>query len=127
MAVSLTQRAKDELKEIMTDQEKPNAALRIWVSGGGCSGLSYGMALDDSEPEEGDQVFEEDGIKLFVDSMSLNYMSGSVVDFVDDGTEGAFKIDNPNAVSGCGCGSSFKTADSEAPSGGGCQGCPSSH
>ena len=82
--------------------------------------MSYGMALDSESPDESDQIFEHDGIKIYVDPMSLNYMSGSSVDYVDDVLGGGFKIENPNAVSGCGCGSSFKTADSEgAPAGGG--------
>ncbi len=122
--ISLTERALTELKELMKDQGKESAGLRVWVAGGGCSGLSYGMALDDAEPEEGDQVFEQEGVKLYVDGLSLNYMSGSHVDYVDDAMGGGFKIENPNAVSSCGCGSSFKTADSAgASSGGGCGGC----
>jgi iron-sulfur cluster assembly protein len=110
---------------LINSQEKKNAALRVWVAGGGCSGLSYGMALDDSEPEEGDNVFEQNGVKVYVDALSLNYMSGSQVDYVDDVLGGGFKIENPNATSSCGCGSSFKTSDSEgaAAGGGGCGSC----
>lgn len=124
MSISLTPRASTELKELMASQEKASTALRVWVAGGGCSGLSYGMALDDGEPEADDQVFDQDGIKVYVDSLSLSYMSGSVVDFVDDNLGGGFKIDNPNATSTCGCGSSFKTEDGqEVPSG--CGSCSS--
>lgn len=121
MAITLTERAACELKELMVSQQKANAALRIWVAGGGCSGLSYGMALDDGAPEEGDNVFEQDGLKIFVDGLSLQYMVGSSVDYVDDMMGGGFKIENPNAVSSCGCGSSFKTEGSEG--GSGCGGC----
>ena len=117
MSITLTERAACELKELMVSQQKATAALRIWVAGGGCSGLSYGMALDDGEPEEGDNVFSQDGLKIFVDGLSLQYMEGSSVDYVDDMMGGGFKIENPNAVSSCGCGSSFKTEGSE---GGGC-------
>ena len=120
--ITLTPRAATELKDLMQSQEKASAALRVWVAGGGCSGLSYGMALDDAEPEEGDQIFEQDGVKIYVDGLSLGYMSGSSVDYVDDVLGGGFKIENPNAVSSCGCGSSFKTEDSQA-GGGGCGSC----
>jgi iron-sulfur cluster assembly accessory protein len=121
--ITLTEKAASELKELMKSEAKENAALRVWVAGGGCSGLQYGMALDDNGPEEGDQVFEHDGIKVVVDGLSLNYMSGSSVDFVEDSLGGGFKIENPNATGGCGCGSSFKTEDSEGPAAGGCGSC----
>lgn len=123
MPISLTSRAATELKELMKSQEKEQAALRIWVAGEGCSGLSYGMALDDGAPEEGDQVFEQEGVKLFVDGLSLQYMEGSSVDYVDDPMGGGFKIDNPNATGTCGCGSSFQTADSDGGGQGGCGSC----
>ncbi len=115
--ITLTDRAATELKDLMTSQNKGNAALRVWVAGGGCSGLSYGMALDENDPEPDDKVFETDGVKLIVDTLSLGYMEGSSVDYVDDVLGGGFKIENPNATSSCGCGSSFKTEGSE---GGGC-------
>lgn len=122
--ITLTPRALTELKDLMTSQNQPDSALRVWVAGGGCSGLSYGMALDAEKPEEADQIFEQDGIKIYCDSLSLGYMSGSSVDYVDDQFGGGFKIENPNATSSCGCGSSFKTEDSEgAASGGGCGSC----
>lgn len=123
MAITLTDRAACELKDLMVSQQKSSAALRVWVSGGGCSGLQYGMALDDSEPEEGDNVFEQDGVKIFVDGLSLQYMDGSSVDYVDDMMGGGFKIENPNATGGCGCGSSFQTAESGGSSAGGCGSC----
>lgn len=122
MAITLSERAACELKELITSQSKPNAALRVWVAGGGCSGLSYGMALDDGEPEDGDQVFEDNGLKIFVDGLSLQYMSGSTVDYVEDMMGGGFKIENPNASSSCGCGNSFSTEDGAGPAGG-CGGC----
>jgi iron-sulfur cluster assembly accessory protein len=81
------------------------------------------MALDDGQPEEGDNIFEQDGLKIYVDPLSLNYMDGASVDYVDDVLGGGFKIENPNATSSCGCGSSFKTEDSEGASGGGCGSC----
>lgn len=121
--ITLTERAAKELKELMVSQQKQDAALRVWVAGGGCSGLQYGLALDDGEPEAGDQVFEEAGIKVFVDDLSLSYMVGSSVDYVDDQLGGGFKIENPNAVSTCGCGSSFKTEESGGPGSAGCGSC----
>lgn len=123
MAITLTERALTELKDLMASQDKTNAALRVWVAGGGCSGFQYGMALDDGEPEDGDQTFVQDGVHIRIDDLSLNYMDGSSVDYVDDPMGGGFKIDNPMAVRSCGCGNSFQTEGSEAPSGcGGCGG-----
>jgi len=120
--ITLTERAATELKDLIKSQDKPGIALRVWVQGGGCSGLSYGMALDDQEPEGADQVFTHGDIKIYVDPLSLNYMDGSSVDYVDEIMGGGFKIDNPNAVSSSGCGSSFKTEGSEG-GGGGCGSC----
>ncbi|CAN5682776.1 hypothetical protein BH11ARM2_BH11ARM2_37980 [soil metagenome] len=114
-ALTLSPRAAIELRDLIQSQEKKDAALRVWVAGGGCSGLQYGMALDDQPAEEDDQVFETEGVKVYVDSLSLGYMQGAIVDYVDDVLGGGFKIENPNATSSCGCGSSFKT---EGESGG---------
>jgi iron-sulfur cluster assembly protein len=119
--ITLTDKAITELKDLMASQEKTDAALRVWVAGGGCSGLSYGMALDDGEPEEGDNVYTQDDVKVYVDPLSLQYMDGSTVDYVDDVLGGGFKIDNPNAVQSCGCGSSFQTEGGQ----GGCASCGS--
>ncbi|MCU0315244.1 MAG: iron-sulfur cluster assembly accessory protein [Fimbriimonadaceae bacterium] len=120
MAITLTERAACELKELMVSQEKVGAALRVWVAGGGCSGLSYGMALDDGDMEDGDNLFEQDGLKIYIDGMSLQYMDGSTVDYLDDMMGGGFKIENPMATSSCGCGSSFKTEGSGGCGSGGC-------
>ncbi|MBL8061281.1 MAG: iron-sulfur cluster assembly accessory protein [Chthonomonas sp.] len=123
MAITLTTRAACELKDLMVAEAKTTAALRVWVSGGGCSGLQYGMAIDDGAPEAGDQVFEQEGVKIYIDELSLGYMDGASVDFVEDNLGGGFKIENPNAVGGCGCGSSFKTEEGQG--GGGCGSCSS--
>ncbi|MFY9235496.1 MAG: iron-sulfur cluster assembly accessory protein [Fimbriimonadaceae bacterium] len=128
--LSLSDRAANELKGMLIENNKEGAALRVWVAGGGCSGLSYGMAIDDNEPEEGDVVLNDRGIKIVVDSLSLKYMAGSVIEFVDDTLGGGFKIENPKATKSCGCGSSFST-DEEGLEGldtgkrGGCGGCGS--
>ncbi len=109
--ISLSDRAAEELVALIKDNGKENALLRVWVQGGGCSGLSYGMALDDNEPEEGDRVFTDRNVRIVVDELSLKYMTGAVVDYVDDVLGGGFKIENPNAVKSCGCGSSFSTEE----------------
>ncbi len=118
--ITLTERALTELQDLIKTQDKAGSALRVWVAGGGCSGLSYGMALDDGAPEEGDNIYEQEGVKIYVDPLSLQYMEGASVDYVDEVLGGGFKIENPNATSSCGCGSSFKTEGSEAGAGGGC-------
>jgi len=115
-SITVTDRAAAELLNLITDQDKQGSALRVWVAGGGCSGLQYGLALDDSTPEESDLVISDKGVKIYIDDMSLQYMEGSTVDFVDDVLGGGFKIENPNATASCGCGSSFKTEGA----GGGC-------
>jgi len=124
--ITLTDRAAQELKSLLQEQEKPEAALRVWVAGGGCSGLQYGMALDDAQAEEGDNVLHDHDIKIYVDALSLRYMTGSVVDYVDDQFGGGFKIENPNAVKSCGCGSSFSVEEQGMEgleNGGGCGSC----
>src|SRR5579862_1881854 len=124
--ITLTDRASEELVALIKDNAKESALLRVWVQGGGCSGLSYGMALDDNEPEEGDRLFEDRGVRIVVDELSLRYMTGAVVDYVDDVLGGGFKIENPNAVKSCGCGSSFSTEEEGMEglsNGGGCGSC----
>jgi iron-sulfur cluster assembly accessory protein len=116
--VVLTDKAAVEIKSLFERQGIENAALRVFVSGGGCSGLQYGMAIAD-EVEEGDVEFEQHGVRILVDSLSMNYIAGASVDYVDDPMGGGFKIDNPNATKSCGCGSSFATEDGES-AGGGC-------
>lgn len=125
--ITLTERAAKELKGLMEQENKTHASLRVWVAGGGCSGLSYGMALDEDPAEAGDVNLEHHGVKILVDEMSLRYMTGSVVDYVDDVLGGGFKIENPNAVKACGCGSSFSVEEEgmeglDRPAGG-CGGC----
>ena len=105
--ISLTETAVTRVKSIL-EQEKasiPQGGLRIYVQGGGCSGFSYGMVLD--EITEGDQVFETSGVKVIVDPMSYRYLEGAQVDYKDDLMGGGFAISNPNAKSTCGCGHSF--------------------
>ncbi len=127
-AIQLTHTAAEMVRNLLVQKEVPDYGLRIFVSGGGCSGLQYGMALD-AAAGENDMVFEDEGVKIFVDSISMMYLSGSVVDYEDSLMGGGFRVDNPNAVSSCGCGHSFKTdssagAQSSGYSGGsGCGSC----
>ena len=122
--VSLTPTASAKLLGLMNEKQLDNHALRVFVSGGGCSGLQYGMTFDE-DVYPGDTEFEVDGLKVRVDPMSARYVQGANIDFQDSLMGGGFKIDNPNAQSSCGCGSSFRPANEEgyedAPaSGGGC-------
>ena len=116
--VNLSAKAADEIKALFEQQGMTNAALRVFVSGGGCSGLQYGMAIAE-EVEEGDMEMNIHGVRVLVDPMSANHIAGASIDYVEDSMGGGFKIDNPNAKSSCGCGSSFSAEDGES-SGGGC-------
>jgi iron-sulfur cluster assembly protein len=120
--VSLTDSAVQKVKEIMEAQGQAEGGLRIYIAGGGCSGFKYGMALD-NEAAPDDEVVNVDGLKVFIDAMSLPYLRGASVDYVDDALLGqGFKVENPNATSTCGCGQSFKAGEGEAApaSSGGC-------
>lgn len=107
--VAMTSRAADKLKEIIQKQGRTDLALRVYVTPGGCSGFSYGMTFAEGV-EEGDSVVDQDGVRVVVDPMSAQYLKGSEIDFVDALMGGGFALRNPNAVSSCGCGQSFKTA-----------------
>ena len=104
--IDITEAAADKVKGILAQEANPaQSGLRIYVQGGGCSGFSYGMVLD--EISDGDEVFEQSGIKVIIDPMSLRYLDGAQVDYKDDLMGGGFAIQNPNASSTCGCGHSF--------------------
>jgi len=113
--INLTDAAVATVKSLLVQKEVPNHGLRVFVSGGGCSGMQYGMALE-AEARPYDHVIEKDGVKVFIDPTSMMYLSNATIDYEDSIMGGGFKIDNPNAVSSCGCGSSFKTADSQGAS-----------
>jgi iron-sulfur cluster assembly protein len=117
--INLTNAAVNTVKNLLVQKEVPNHGLRVFVSGGGCSGMQYGMALE-AEPRPYDHVVEHEGVKVFVDPTSMMYLSNATIDYEDSIMGGGFKIENPNAVSSCGCGSSFKTEGGPAASGGGC-------
>jgi iron-sulfur cluster insertion protein len=103
---SVTESAARRIGAILTSEAQPGLKLRISVSGGGCSGFQYGFALDDRD-EAGDIAVERDGAKVVIDSLSLLYMMGCEVDYVEDLTGSYFRVNNPNASSSCGCGNSF--------------------
>lgn len=107
-SVVLTEAAVSTVKGLLAEKNVPDHGLRVFVSGGGCSGMQYGMALE-AEPRPYDHVVESSGIKVFIDPTSMMYLSGCTIDYVDSLMGGGFSIDNPNAVSTCGCGHSFKT------------------
>lgn len=118
----VTPSAMTVIKNLLEQRNIPNHALRVFVSGGGCSGLQYGMAFEEG-PRDFDAVVEEGGVRVVVDPTSLMYLKGATIDFVDSLMGGGFRIDNPNATSSCGCGHSFKSGDSGEAEGAGCGSC----
>jgi iron-sulfur cluster insertion protein len=104
--MNLQPNAIEKLKEILAEENNPDIKLRVFVQGGGCSGFSYGFTLDEAQNED-DFDFSYDNIKVVVDSMSYQYLQGSNIDYKEDQMTSSFVIDNPQAVSTCGCGSSF--------------------
>jgi len=117
--VTLSAKASEMVRDILAKEESKSLALRVYVAGGGCSGLQYGMALDD--PMEGDLTLDYEGIRVVVDSESLRFIEGAEIDYVDSLMGAGFTVNNPNAVSSCGCGHSFRTAEeSGAARGCGC-------
>lgn len=117
--VNLTDAAVNTVKSLLVQKDVPTHGLRVFVSGGGCSGMQYGMALE-AEARPYDHVIEKGGVKVFVDPTSMMYLNNATIDYEDSIMGGGFKIDNPNAASSCGCGTSFKTEGGPAASGGGC-------
>ena len=105
-SVTITDSAYKRVAAILADTPDMNA-LRISVEGGGCSGFSYKYDLVNEEPEKDDLTFAQDGATIYIDTMSLMYMGGSEIDFVDNLMGQSFEIRNPNAVASCGCGTSF--------------------
>jgi iron-sulfur cluster insertion protein len=106
--INVTPTAASKINELLTEESKEGAGLRVFVQGGGCSGFQYGLMIDEGEGDAStDSVIECNGVKLLVDPISARYLRGAEVDFVDNITGGGFTIRNPNAKSTCGCGSSF--------------------
>ena len=110
--INVSETAAAKINELLTEENKTDSGLRVFVQGGGCSGFQYGLMIDEGEVDpEADKVFEVNGVRLFVDPISLRYLKGAEVDFVETVTGGGFTIKNPNATSTCGCGSSFSTEE----------------
>ena len=123
-AILITSAAAAKVRGLLTERDLPGHGLRVFVSGGGCSGMQYGMAIEGT-PREFDNVVEADGVRVYVDPTSMMYLAGAKIDYVDNLMGGGFRIENPNAVTSCGCGHSFKTADSGGHAGGSTGGCGS--
>jgi iron-sulfur cluster assembly protein len=108
--IEVTEAAADEALSLLDGEglDSDVAGLRLFVQQGGCAGLSYGMRFDD-EPEADDEIYEHHGLRVFVDPASLNYIDGSVLDYESGLQAAGFTVENPNVVSECGCGESFRT------------------
>mgnify|MGYP003702967217 CR=1 FL=1 len=109
--ITITPAAAEKLSGVMDQKGLAESyALRVFVKGGGCGGMQYGMTFDDATRED-DEVYEQHGMKVIVDPTSHFYIDGSNIDYIDNLMGGGFHIDNPKAVSACGCGSSFRTSE----------------
>lgn len=104
--LELTESAVSKIKDLLAEENNPDIKLRTFVQGGGCSGMSYGFTFDESQTDD-DFVVAADGVEILVDSMSMQYLQGARIDYKDDLMGSSFSIDNPNAQTSCGCGSSF--------------------
>jgi iron-sulfur cluster assembly accessory protein len=110
--ISLTNAAANQLQHMLEQKDLPGHGLRIFVQGGGCAGLQYGMLYED-KVQEGDTVLDIEGIRLFVDALSATYLKGACIDYQETALGTGFRVDNPNAVASCACGSSFRTESGE--------------
>lgn len=104
--VTVTDSAISKVAELLAEENNPKLKLRTFVQGGGCSGFQYGFTFDEEQNED-DFTIEQQGVIILVDSMSMQYLSGSTIDYKDDIMGSSFTIINPNAETTCGCGSSF--------------------
>jgi iron-sulfur cluster assembly protein len=118
--ITITDQAAELVKTTMAEIETEDPHLFIYVAGGGCSGLQYGMAVSEGEPEIDDVVVYDNGVKIVVDGKSVKYLDGAVINYKEDGLMSGFKIVNPNAEKSCGCGSSFSVEGETYDSCGGC-------
>jgi iron-sulfur cluster assembly accessory protein len=114
--MTFTEVAAQKAGELLAKSGKQDGAIRVFVKSGGCSGYSYGMAIDDRRLE-GDTIFTDRGVRLVVDEKSLPLLAGSEVDYEENLLGGGFNVHNPNATSACGCGHSFRTDGKSAPAG----------
>jgi iron-sulfur cluster assembly protein len=111
--ITFTEKGAEKVREFLAGQsaEIGTAGLRVGVRGGGCSGFQYALAFDNQR--DGDEIFEDHGLKILVDRPSLPYVRGAVVDYVESLQGAGFKVENPNVIAACGCGSSFRVAEEE--------------
>ncbi len=118
--LTITDEAVEQLRDFLSDQGTPDHALRVFVAPGGCSGLQYGMSIEEMA-DDGDTVIESKGVKLLIDEFSAMYVGGAEIDFVNSLMGGGFTVRNPNAVASCACGHSFDTGmNGETAQGCGC-------
>jgi iron-sulfur cluster insertion protein len=104
--VIITDCAFDRINELLIGEDNPNLKLRVFVQGGGCSGMEYGFTFDEDQNDD-DFTFEQNNVKVLVDAMSMQYLAGATINYIEDLQGARFAIDNPNAQTSCGCGSSF--------------------
>lgn len=104
--ITISESAKEKILDILAEENKPNVSLRTFVQGGGCSGFSYGFTLEEEQNED-DFEFSVGSFKVLVDAMSMQYMQGATIDYKEELMGSSFTINNPNATTTCGCGSSF--------------------
>src|SRR3954466_4201953 len=111
--IAFTTKGAEKVHEFLAAQEADtsSAGLRVGVRGGGCSGFQYALAFD--EQRDGDEVFMDHGLRILVDAPSIPYVKGSIIDYVDSMQGAGFKVENPNVVAACGCGSSFRVEDDQ--------------
>lgn len=111
--IEITPTAAEKLQSLIADKGLADVGLRVFVTGGGCSGLQYGMGFE-GEGEADDLTFDGGGVRLIVDPVSMSYLEGATIDYDDELMGGGFKINNPQAAHSCGCGHSFRTTPSRA-------------
>jgi len=111
--ITFTEKGAEKVQEFLSSQsaDVQTSGLRVGVRGGGCSGFQYALAFDTER--DGDTVFQDHGLRILVDNPSLPYVKGAVVDYVESMQRAGFKVDNPNVIAACGCGSSFRVAEDE--------------
>ena len=120
--ITVTDAAATKATEMLAANDKADAAIRVFIKSGGCSGYSYGMAIDERSLE-GDRIFEDQGVRIVIDPKSWPLLEGSEVDYIENMMGGGFSVNNPNATSSCGCGHSFRTDGKQAPDGEGSASC----
>mgnify|MGYP005842645179 FL=1 len=120
--VTLTEPAADAIRDLMSKRNLEGYALRIFISGASCSGFQYGMALE-GNVRENDYVLEQHGVQVVVDEISINYLAGATIDYIDDTEVSGFLIRNPNVITGCGCGNTPAAGRASSSNTNPCAGC----